>query len=883
MVLLATSALASVTLTTAARSADADWLPGAAGGDFNNASNWSGGAAPSGIANFNSGTTGPVDPTNIGFSQATHIGGFSVKAGNYVFDNGKLAVIFDGAGISLADGAFATFNNTFLLSFNGASTAGGTTIINQKDSILSFDGTANAGSAAITNFDKARLLFDGGSSAAQSLITNFAGGEVSFAGGSTAGRASIANSGSVSFGGTSNAGQAQIENNRDVVFAGSSSADHATITNRAGAMLDFNTDSTASNATITSEGLIFFDDRARGETARVIMKGAGNSSLLDITGLTTDRMMIGSVEGVGRIILGGKQLSVGGNNLSTTFDGVVEGGGGSLTKEGKGALTLTGVSTYTGQTMITGGALIVDGSIVSSSNVRVDAGGVLAGTGTVSSTNVFDGGTLVAGHGAAPFGALKVEGDLGFSKGATYAVQVSPSAAGKTNVTGQATLGGATVAASFAKGGYVTKQYNILHADSGLNGSTFGGLVNTNLAPFFMATLGYGANDVFLNLTVVDPDTIPGLNVNQRNVARGITNSFTQTGGLFSGAFATLATPASLTQVSGETAVGTQQATFDAMGQFMGVMLDPTMAGRGGGSPRNAMASMPRKAPVVEDFSSRWAIWAAGFGGSQSVNGDAGLGSNKTTSSLYGSAVGADYRLSPNTVVGFAIAGGATNFRVANGGSGNSDLFQVGTYLRHTQGAAYLAAALAYGWQDVTTNRTVTAAGFDSLRGSFNANALSGRLEGGYKVSGVMMDVTPYAAAQFVSYRLPSYVEQVVSGANTFALAYNGKDFTASRTELGFRTEKSFVQESDSVLTLRGRLAWAHDFNTDRNVQAAFVTLPGSAFTVNGAQASADAALTSLSAEMAWRSGWAASATFDGQFSDTTKSYAGKGVVRYAW
>jgi len=82
---------------------------------------------------------------------------------------------------------------------------------------------------------------------------------------------------------------------------------------------------------------------------------------------------------------------------------------------------------------------------------------------------------------------------------------------------------------------------------------------------------------------------------------------------------------------------------------------------------------------------------------------------------------------------------------------------------------------------------------------------------------------------------------------------------------------------------LRGRLAWAHDFNTDRNVQAVFVTLPGSAFTVNGAQASANTALTSLSAEIAWRSGWAVSATFDGQFSDTTKSYAGKGVVRYAW
>jgi uncharacterized protein with beta-barrel porin domain len=88
---------------------------------------------------------------------------------------------------------------------------------------------------------------------------------------------------------------------------------------------------------------------------------------------------------------------------------------------------------------------------------------------------------------------------------------------------------------------------------------------------------------------------------------------------------------------------------------------------------------------------------------------------------------------------------------------------------------------------------------------------------------------------------------------------------------------------SDSQLTLRGRLAWAHDYNTDRNVQAAFLTLPGSAFVVNGALPAADTALTSLSAELAWRNGWVASATFDGQLSDTTRTYAGKGVVRYNW
>jgi len=32
---------------------------------------------------------------------------------------------------------------------------------------------------------------------------------------------------------------------------------------------------------------------------------------------------------------------------------------------------------------------------------------------------------------------------------------------------------------------------------------------------------------------------------------------------------------------------------------------------------------------------------------------------------------------------------------------------------------------------------------------------------------------------------------------------------------------------------------------------------------------------------MKWNNGWSAAGTFDGEFSNVTSSYAGKGVVRY--
>nr|WP_283815496.1 hypothetical protein [Bradyrhizobium jicamae] len=41
--------------------------------------------------------------------------------------------------------------------------------------------------------------------------------------------------------------------------------------------------------------------------------------------------------------------------------------------------------------------------------------------------------------------------------------------------------------------------------------------------------------------------------------------------------------------------------------------------------------------------------------------------------------------------------------------------------------------------------------------------------------------------------------------------------------------------------------------------------------------------LTTAAVEMKWINGWSAAATFEGGFSDVTRSYACKGVVRYTW
>ncbi|WP_316231906.1 autotransporter domain-containing protein [Bradyrhizobium sp. SZCCHNR1051] len=598
---------------------------------------------------------------------------------------------------------------------------------------------------------------------------------------------------------------------------------------------------------------------------------------------------------------------------TTTLQGIVGDGAsaGTLVKAGGGILLLSGTNTYTGATNVDAGTLRAGsaGAFGASTVFSVLSGatldlngfnktfGTLSGDGTVTGANATISGTFSPGNGT-PASSMAITGNLAFQSGAQYLVQVNPSTASFAAVTGTATLGGAAVTATFANGSYISKQYTILTATGGISG-TFGGITNTNLPAGFTSTLSYDGNDVFLNLSM----GTPAGNINQQNVSNALTNYFNTNGSIpvvFTGL-----TPTGLTQISGETSTGSQQTTFNAMTQFMGVMTDPFVAGRGdsgsapGGAigyaeetlayaskrnPNDALAAIYTKAPAAPVARPGWSVWAAGFGGSQTTDGNTALGSNNTTSNLYGTAVGADYRFSPFTIAGFSMAGGGTTFSVANGGSGRSDLFQAGAFVRHNIGAGYISGALAYGWQNITTNRTVTVAGVDQLRANFDANTFAGRLEGGYRFVSPWMGfgITPYAAAQFTTFSLPGYAENAVSGANTFALRFGSQNVTDTRSELGLRTDKSYAV-SDGVFTLRSRFAWAYDFNPSRSAGATFQALPGASFVVNGARQAQNSALTTVSAEMKWRNGWSAGASFEGEFSDVTRSYAGKGIVRYTW
>jgi uncharacterized protein YhjY with autotransporter beta-barrel domain len=463
----------------------------------------------------------------------------------------------------------------------------------------------------------------------------------------------------------------------------------------------------------------------------------------------------------------------------------------------------------------------------------------------------------------------------------------------------------------------MTRNYTILSAAGGVNG-TFNTLTTTNLPASFTASLSYTPTTAILNLTAAlggggtggtgaggAPAPLP-LSINQRNVANALNNFFNAGNALppaFVNIFGLTGTNLAnaLTLLSGEAATGAQQGAFQLTNQFLGIMLDPFVDGRTGlgGSDIPALGFAPERKELPDDialayakvlkappkppiFEQRWGVWGAGYGGTNRTTGDPlVVGSHDLSARTAGGTAGLDYHLSRDTVVGFALAGGGTNWSLAQGiGGGKSDAFQAGLYAATRWGPAYLAAAFAYTNHWMSTDRFAFAG--DHLTASFNAQSLGGRVESGYRFATIYGGLTPYAAIQAQNFRTPGYSETDLTNGG-FALAYNSRTATDTRSELGARYDNQMRLDPYRVLAFRARLAWAHDWISDPTLAAVFQTLPGASFIVNGATPAKNSALTSAGAELRLANGVSLLAKFDGEFASHSSTYAGTGIVRYTW
>jgi outer membrane autotransporter protein len=170
----------------------------------------------------------------------------------------------------------------------------------------------------------------------------------------------------------------------------------------------------------------------------------------------------------------------------------------------------------------------------------------------------------------------------------------------------------------------------------------------------------------------------------------------------------------------------------------------------------------------------------------------------------------------------------------------------------------------------------------ESDTAKFKADSYGGRVEAGYRLASPVIAVTPYAAIQAQAFATPFFSETDAGGGG-FGLVVAARTANDTRGEAGARFDHAMSPGPMSVLTLRARLAYAHDWVSDSGLAAVFQALPGASFTVNGAAPAHHSGLAAAGAELRFANGFALGAKFDGEFAVHSHTYAGTATARYTW
>jgi outer membrane autotransporter protein len=568
-------------------------------------------------------------------------------------------------------------------------------------------------------------------------------------------------------------------------------------------------------------------------------------------------------------------IYINGANNSVVNNGTIQGVGWSLASFGA-----------TGNSIINNGTLDGQISLEGSSNSLTNAGLITithAGT-ALAAGDFFVGGTFT--QTAQGTLALRVD-NTGLHDG--------------LSATGHVALDG-TLRVALQPGLYqsTTTYTDIVESNTGVSGQFAN--VTTGLA-FFNAVATYNAMSVDLTLNRYGFGAVPGETVNQRSVGNALEAGYsTSLSGATAAFYSNLLQAGSvrvLDALSGEGASGTQNTAFSAgalFGQTMDGQMAAWLAGNRGVSGGTALGYAEERPSAASAFNAVkappsvqpiWNAWVAGFGGRQSLSGDAVVGSAGFSDRVAGGAIGVDRLVNPDLLVGIAAGGSAATFAVDDRAtSGRVDGGHIGAYAMQRFGAGYLSAQLAYSHFNNETTRFISGVGPDeTAKGAFGSNQLGGRLEIGHAFAFDTITVTPFAAVQAARLWQAAYTETSMAGAlpGVLALSYAAKGVTSLPTFLGAKFDGRFDLGNGMVWMPFVHAAWVHEFDPARNVTASLTSLALPTFTVEGARAAADAGRMELGSRLTLNRWWELSARATGEFSRAGQSYTGMGSLRASW
>ena len=279
-------------------------------------------------------------------------------------------VVDGGGGILMANtdlsGANALTANMVLYAATSATglTIGGTNNITFDGNLYVSIGTGGAATRYLIVTNTAATVFAGGNDFLSDSSSGHAGTLSVNVAGTSGG---IAISGSIADGGEPG-GSLILTNAGMLILSGPNSYSGPTVIN--GGQLWVNAQGASQSSTFvvnTNGGLVFSND-----TAFVLggLSGAGNVSLTNNSGDPVT-------------------LTVGNNNASTVYSGMLSDGGtgANLTKTGSGTLTLSGTNNFTGLTTVSQGTLVISPNFAGQGDLTISEGttlGVFTNTTTTS-------------------------------------------------------------------------------------------------------------------------------------------------------------------------------------------------------------------------------------------------------------------------------------------------------------------------------------------------------------------------------------------------------------------------------------------------------------------------------------------------------------------
>lgn len=502
-----------------------------------------------------------------------------------------------------------------------------------------------------------------------------------------------------------------------------------------------------------------------------------------------------AVNGPGRFNWGTVTVGFSGNS---SWNNPISGTGG-LTMNGPGTLYLTQPSSYTGSTQAQGGKL---SAVSLTSPVTIASGGtLLIQKSIVGSVN--NGGVLVLNGG----GSVSLTGNYAQSGG-----RIAVSLGSALMVSGTATLTGSPQLYVFgANSGYTMSSHTVvLNAAGGLSG-TFSTL-NTAPTVTLTATIGYDADDAWLNVTQVNLTSIQGLTYSAASYSAAIRaqGAFDQIDSLLGGAAATrpisgsfIAGAASLQHSPTTTLM--QQSLESLSGQLHGASAAMTLAAIDAGTQglSDHFDELLDEAPEgirlhgwSRDLSAYGDLWHGGY---SNVGYD-----------LDGGMVGEDERIGSRGVVGFALAQSRFLGQLAGSADQSNTAASGGMlYGGLVGGPWYAMAQVGFGRSLENMRRLLKLDAITAPVSSLSNGSYSVAYgEGGYRLNLGELRLTPYANLQYARLWGDGFDEL---GADGFGL--QAPEHTVGRWQagVGLHADREW-QFAAGTLSLRTRLLWQRAF-----------------------------------------------------------------------